>query len=68
MGTLGIVPAVGSIDEMRIAAGNLCVGYGQGATYPEQLNTLVGLGMSLDQATAFEETTLTVYCPEYLPS
>lgn len=68
MNTLGIVPAVGTIDEMRVAAGEVCVGYGQGVGYLEQMNTLVQLGMSLDQATAFEDATLTIYCPEYLPA
>ena len=66
MDTLGLTPDVGTVDELRASADNVCTGYSAGASYPEQLSTLVNSGMTLDQATSFEETAVTIFCPEFL--
>lgn len=67
MNTLGLT-TVAPVEQLRQSADDLCAGYAEGATYLDLLNDLVSSGMTLDQATSFENTAVTIFCPEFLGS
>lgn len=67
MNTLGLT-SVAPVEQLRQSADDLCAGYSSGSSYLELLNGLVSSGMTLDQATSFEDTSVTIFCPEFLGS
>jgi hypothetical protein len=66
MNTLALTPTFGTVEELRTVADTVCANYAAGDSYLEQLNDLVVIGMDVDQATSFEDTAVTIFCPEYL--
>jgi hypothetical protein len=66
MDTLALTPTFGTVEELRTVADTVCANYAAGDSYLEQLNDLVVIGMDVDQATSFEDTAVTIFCPEYL--